>query len=170
MLRISTYKLVLITYMCVTCVLILSSCNNDPIIHHARQLEYDVGGYHVNHPNDSTWVARSKREVFIIRNAPHDRDRLIKTIQNNEASTPIDKHFVEETYSAFYRYYFRESWRTPIDYVEKPSKFGFSDELHEHEDDLICKITMKKWPNAPDSLMYQWECSCPELEDMFTSK
>lgn len=154
----------------IICAIIFSNCGNNPIVHNAKQLEYDVGGYYVDYPNDSTWVARSKREVFIIENAPHNRDRLIRVIQNNEKYTPVDKRLVERTYSAFYRYYFRESWRTPIDYVEKPSKFGISDELHEHEEDIICKISMKKWPHAPDSLMYHWKCTCPELEDMFISK
>lgn len=150
--------------------LALASCEGKPKIHYAEQLEYDVGGYYVDYPSDSTWIGRSKREVFIIENAPKNRGRLIEIVKENETSIPIDKHHIEATYDEFYRDYFRESWRTPVDFVETKSKFGSSDELHEHEDDLICTISMNKWPSAPDSLMYHWKCSCPELEDMFISK
>lgn len=156
----------LVIMICIGQALVLIGCASEPKVQYAKQLEYDVGGYYVNHLRDSTWMARMRREVFIIENAPSDRSRLIEVIKENEIHKPIIFAEIERKYDDFCRFYFRSSRRTPIDFEERSSKFGFSDELHEHEDDLICEITMKKSPNAPDSLMYQWKCSCPELKNL----
>jgi hypothetical protein len=147
----------------------LQKCE-EPRVHYAKQLEVDVGGYYVDYPRDSTWVAHTKREVFIIENAPKDRKHLIKIIQENEKFAPLDGFQIESTYDQFYREYYRESCKTPLDYKEKKSKFGFSDELHEHDDDRICSIIMIKRRNMPDSLKHRWTCSCPELEDILRSR
>jgi len=148
----------------------LLRCSEQPRVHYAKQLEVDVGGYYVDHPRDSTWMGHSKREVFIIENAPKDRKHLIEIIQENEKIAPLDRFQIESTYDEFYRYYYRESWKTPLDYKEKKSKFGFSDELHEHDDDQICSIIMIKRSNMPDSLKHRWTFSCPELEDILRSR
>jgi len=143
--------------------LCLTNCNSNPTVHYAKQLEQDVGGYYVNHPVDSTWMIRSRREVFIIENAPSDRHHLLQVIQLNEMNESIDRKKTEKIYDTFHRYYYRASWRTRINILEKSSPLRIED-IGKHTDDLICRIVMIKSykPHLPDSLRCTWTNDCSE--------
>jgi len=143
-----------------------AGCDSTPKIHYAKQLENDLGGYYVNYPEDSTWMSHSKREVFIIEHPPSDRRALMRLILENEEYLPIEKDQISWTCDEFYRYYYKESWATPLDLVEYSSGLSVED-LSTHTEDLICKVTMAKYwkGNVPDSLRCRWSCNCTVTGD-----
>ena len=143
-----------------------AGCGPTPTIHYAKQLELDVGGYYVDYPEDSTWMGHSRREVFIISNAPSEKSALMKLILENEEYLPVNKDQISWTCDDFYRFYYKESWATPLDLVEYSSPLSVED-LSTHAEDLICQIKMKKWHRGPeiDSLRCEWTCNCTETGD-----
>jgi len=123
--------------LCVLGILYFAGCGSDSTVHYAKQLEYDVGGYYVDYPEDSTWVGHSRREVFIISNAPSEKSALMKLILENEEYLPLNKDQISWTCDEFYRFYYKESWATPLDLVEYSSPLSVED-LSNHSADLIC--------------------------------
>jgi len=123
--------------LCVLGILCFAGCGSDSTVHYAKQLEYDVGGYYVDYPEDSTWVGHSRREVFIISNAPSEKSALMKLILENEEYLPLNKDQISWTCDEFYRFYYKESWATPLDLVEYSSPLSVED-LSNHSADLIC--------------------------------
>lgn len=143
-----------------------AGCGPTSTIHYAKQLELDVGGYYVNYPEDSTWMAHSRREVFIISNPPSDKSALMKIILENEEYLPVNKDQISWTCDYFHRLYYKESRVTPLDLVEYSSPLSIED-LSTHTEDLICQVRMKKWFRGPvsDSLRCEWTCNCTETGD-----
>lgn len=112
--------------------------HNRPSVHYAKQLEIDqlvntFGG----RPGD-----QAKDELFIISNAPKNRIEVIRVIEENEKLCPIDKKRIESRYDYFQRTYYRASWQTPVDFVQRNK----DDDLYSerHRKDLICWIRMEK--------------------------
>jgi hypothetical protein len=143
-----------------------AGCGPDPTVHYAKQLEYDVGGYYVDHPSDSTYMAHSKREVFIISNPPSDRNALVQLVVDNEKRLPVDRNQISWTCDEFYRFYYKESWETSLDLVEYSSPLSVED-LSTHTKDLICKVTMQKYyrGTVADSVRCRWTCNCTKTGD-----
>jgi len=80
-------------------------------------------------------IPYSYYDVVLIKNPPKDSLRLINLINEyNEKS--INKDSIEKKYKYFYRAYYRESNKTPKNFIDDQGGF-ISDKLEDHTYDLL---------------------------------
>lgn len=109
-----------------------------PVVHYAKQLEVDQ----LVNTFDGRIGSNFRDEVFIIENPPTNHAKLMDIIIDNERYCPIDKKRIEARYDYFMRSYYKESRRTPVNFVQKNKDDDLGNESHRK--DMICWIEMKR--------------------------
>lgn len=121
------------------------SCNGknnrkEPDFFYAKTLEWDFA---LNDPN--VGIVHYKREVIIIRNSDdYSIDELLVFIEKYEKNHKfVDTSYLFDRYDDFERCYYRESKKTPINFVEDPGGFVV-DVLEDHHEDYVCCRRIRK--------------------------
>lgn len=142
----------------------LNSCQNDnrkPLVFHYSKLLEIESLYQNPYDNKEYW---SKVEYFIVENTQgYSDDEIRSFICKYERKLRTNFNIIELKYSQFSRSYYKESKKTPIDFVDDPGGFS-TDVIWEHVDDFICKIEMEKTILQNDSLAVQWKNNCDCLK------
>lgn len=120
-------------------------------ISYAKQLERDCPSTSVT----GEYLGRNKKEVFIIENPSNNNLEILKCIGENEKKCLIDTNDIERTHSYFHRVYYKESKKTPIDFVEDSGGFDVNI-LEDHKEDFVFSIKMAKNSNYPGKEIIEW--------------
>jgi len=140
--------------------LILNSCNHkqskqQPEFYYSKFLEIDNVIIH-----DDGYQQFNKYEVIIVRNAnKYNKNELINFIKQYESKFNTDTIYIQDRYSIFERYYYKESQKTPIDFIEDPGGF-ITDKLEDHKDDFICERVMHKKILPHGEIIIKWTNEC----------
>lgn len=142
----------------------LNCCQNDnrkPLVFHYSKLLEIESLYQNPYDNKEYW---SKVEYIIVENTQgYSDDEIRFFICKYERKLRTNFDIIELKYSQFSRSYYKESKKTPIDFVDDPGGFS-TDVIWEHVDDFICKIEMEKTILQNDSLAVQWKNNCDCLK------
>lgn len=147
--------------MCFVIFSLSTLCNctgkkKDPEFYYSKTLEWDFA--RLDSINGKTSY---KREIILIRNAQdYTNQELLVFIQKYEKQILVDTAYLFEKYDQFYRCYYRESKKTPINFVEDPGGFVV-DILEDHKDDYVCCLESYKNRHT-DTIIFDKsnDCKC----------
>lgn len=149
------------TYLnsCTLCLLVLlTSCNQDPVVVYPKQLEQDVWGDSLR----KVGALQYKTEIFIVMKADQNRSELVDIIRQNEKHSPVNRIHIESRYDKFERYYYA-SPREDGGEFSVGSDVSTSNFILAYKRNLIGKIEMVKTvlsQNGRDSVMWGWSTDC----------
>jgi hypothetical protein len=140
--------------------LALSSCQNGnrkkPVFHYSKFLEMDIDGS-LSLTSDRQAV---KMEYIIIQYSEgYTNEELKVFIHDYEKKFRTDTVEIASRYDRFYRFYYRESRKTPIDFIDDPGGFS-TDIINDHVEDYVCSKTMTKRRLPDDTVTFEWIDEC----------
>lgn len=142
------------------CIIIFFSCNRKsepPRIVFAEQLLKDVES--INEYYDSGFQ-RTRYEYYIVANPPKNRDSLLKIVKKHNDSLKLLNDSIEKKYDLFNRTYYKESKKTPVDFVEDCGGGFITDCIYDHTEDFLCGYVMESSNNNSGQRSKSWKFYC----------
>jgi hypothetical protein len=103
-------------------------------------------------------IDSSRTEVVIIINPPSNEDSLLKYINLYNQDMLNNKYSIQNQYTLFERDFYRESKKTPRNFIDDGGGF-YSDRLEDHKEDWIASWVMDE------------ECNgCPKVWKFYKNK
>jgi len=81
-------------------------------------------------------------EYYIVKNPSKNKKKLFAITKHHNDSLSKNDFMLMNTNVDLIRYYYKESRNTPVDYKEEPEGFFDSDEIGDHEEDLVLDCHM----------------------------